>query len=209
MRLLALDADTKHIGYAHFLGDKLMRYGTYDIKAKWDDLLVEVAYFLIDEVGWGSGVEAVACEMPVYCKNAKTTIQLAQLVGLIRFVTLDHWHQFVEVAPTERLTACGIPILTRSKAAKEAVMRTVAAIYGIEPGTTHAADAIAVGMAALNKLKLRDLSTQGTHPEDVSTKTQKVDTLPCGHPASAIASSADGSHWCRECERGHEKESQS
>jgi len=185
MRLLSLDADTKFIGYAHFLGDKLMLYGTHDIAAKWDDLLVEVGRFLGDEIGYE--VEYVAAEMPVMYKNAKTAIQLAQLVGAIRFASLNHGCEFIEVLPSERLTACGIPILTRSKPAKEAVKRTVSAIYGIEVTTTHAADAIAVGMAALNKLKLREMSRQ-------------ADMMPCDHPTSAIVSSDEGTHYCRECE---------
>jgi Holliday junction resolvasome RuvABC endonuclease subunit len=148
------------VGYAIFAGDVPVDVGHMQTNVAWPETLTVVAQWLNNSVFTWGPIDAVASEMPVYYRNAKTTIMLAQLVGVIRYVARNHG-PFIEVLPSERLLALGLPIHLPRKVAKAAVMRLVNAEFGLSISSDHESDAIAVGLAALRKLKIEEMERKG------------------------------------------------
>jgi Holliday junction resolvasome RuvABC endonuclease subunit len=109
-------------------------------------------------------LSALAVETPVLHsyqrkQNVKTLIALASMLGAIRAGARWYFSQTIEILPAERLGALGLPAFMKRKPAKEAVIRNVNMIYGLDlTAKEHdAADAIAVGRAGILKANVEQL----------------------------------------------------
>ena len=156
--ILAIDPSLSCIGWAVMGADTVYDYGILVPYGNEFDARLNSAYCWADSMGRERGIHqelVTAIEIPVYYKNAKTLRDLAQLCGALR-VGLS-WHcRTIDVLPTERLSALGLPIRLRRNEAKARVLSLVNAMFELELTTKDhdIADAIAVGVAAQKKLKL-------------------------------------------------------
>ena len=165
--LLALDPSTTCIGWAVLTldGERVVKYGTHRPRGDTlDEKLVDAYHWflwLLDDgdTFLGDAVTAYAFEMPIVYRNPATTIKLAQMVGVLRVAAFQWVEQTIEINPGGRLSALGLPVNLKRAVAKERVIANVNSLYGLElkPKDEDAADAIAVGLAASNKLKLAQL----------------------------------------------------
>jgi len=156
-RLLALDPSTKVIGWAQFDGDDLVDCGAYHVRGdNLDDKMADAAIWIDHHMG---AAYILALEMPVMWRNVKTTVRLAQMVGALRLAAFPYARAVVEIMPGSRLLALGLRINMKRAEAKKQVVRLVNAMFSLElTAKDHdAADAVAVGLAALKKMKLEAL----------------------------------------------------
>ena len=160
MRLLALDPSLSYIGWALFDTDSnpdLKRHGAHGPSGDTlDDKLADAARWLDWLEPHLRYLEVLAIEVPVMYMNAKTTIALAQLCGVLRYSAYSWSERTIEILPAQRLTVLGLNANLKRAVAKREVLRLVNAIYSLEltAKDNDAADAIAVGFAAIRKLKL-------------------------------------------------------
>jgi Holliday junction resolvasome RuvABC endonuclease subunit len=160
MSLLALDPSLSVIGWCRFKEGLPVAFGSHRLTTKGiDDKLEEAAKWLGTMLL--PGINEVAIEVPVLSKNPATLRSLAQLTGVLRYrARMTHNglpRRIIEVLPSERLSALGLPIRMTRDAAKAAVIMLVQQIYGITVANDDEADAIAVGEAAIKKMRLEEM----------------------------------------------------
>ena len=105
---------------------------------------------------WGFKPDAVAIEAVYHGPNARTTILLAEVGAVIRLAVLHagvRSGRILDVRPAERLSALGL----RGNASKGEVVRAINTLYGHELTDHNAADAAAVALAGLGKLRCAEL----------------------------------------------------
>ena len=166
--ILSLDPSTTCIGWAVMSLDAsiVVKYGTHRPKGdtldkkladayRWMLRMVEHWHYTMRRDGGAH----YAFEMPIVYRNPATTIKLAQMVGVLRVAAFEWVEQTIEINPGGRLSALGLPVNLKRAVAKERVIANVNGLYGLElkPKEHDVADAIAVGLAASNKLKLAQL----------------------------------------------------
>ena len=101
-------------------------------------------------------LDAVAIEAVYHGPNAKTTILLAEVGAVLRLAALHGGiksGRILDVRPAERLSALGL----RGNASKGEVVRAINTLYGHELTDHNAADAAAVALAGLGKLRCAEL----------------------------------------------------
>ena len=172
MIILGLDPSTKAIGYAVLDtdGDAVLDCGVYKPGGRsFDWTLLHADVWLNDYCAEGFyGLQsehdiwksATAIEMPVKHRNVKTTITLAQLVGVLRTAAFNWMDTIIEVIPAERLTWLGLPGNLPRKMAKEQVTRLINWRYSLDlkPEDHDAADAVAVALAGWCKLRTETMT---------------------------------------------------
>lgn len=162
--IVALDPSTKVIGWALMDDEQVYDYGAIQIEGdgldeKLDDLRCKVADLMVSLFGYqDDSLELCGIEMPVLHRrhskqNVHTLKVLAQVVGAIRCTIYPWAYEVLEIIPSQRLLALGLPARMKRADAKAAVLRNVNQIYGLELSSKEhdTADAIAVGRAGLLK----------------------------------------------------------
>jgi len=100
--------------------------------------------------------QAVAIEAVFHGPNAKTTILLAEVGAVLRLGVLHggiESGRILDVRPAERLSALGL----RGRATKDEVVAAINTLYGYELTDHNEADAAAVALAGLSKMRLAAL----------------------------------------------------
>jgi len=158
--LLALDPSTTAIGWALFdvETDALLTSGVWrpPRKAEFDERCAAACLWLYKRL---SGVDAFAYEIPVVRHNPRTTVMLAEFSGALRSLAWVYVKRIIRVLPAERLTAFGLPWNVKRAEAKRLIVQYVNLRYGL--GLTEkehdVADAVAVGVAAMSRLKEEEI----------------------------------------------------
>jgi len=156
--LLALDSSTRATGWAVFRLDNLDKPLAYGVKKFNGDLherLYQSGAWLdgkIQDYRWWGSMAILAIEGQVVAKNKRTPIMLAQVAGALKYVAMAHGLDIIEIAQGQRKTVLGLPLTLDSKSSKIQVTALVNARFGLELGADEhdAADALAVGLAAVN-----------------------------------------------------------
>lgn len=156
MLVLGLDASTTAVGWALLDTDQDLICGHGCHRPVGDSVLerIDDADTWLNSLLWIHPSAIIAVEVPVMHKNAATMRSLSYMAGVLLLRGWQRWGA-VEILPGQRLTALGLPPRMRRDNAKSAVLRIVNALYGLRltEADHDAADAVAIAVAAANKLK--------------------------------------------------------
>lgn len=157
MNILALDPSLKAIGWALLDSDEdeVIGAGWYtgheskDI----DNCLYEAVMWLrakCEVFGSLHKAKILAIEVPIYVHNARTFGKQCQLLGALR---VHSPFEVIEIYPSERRKVMNMDFKGKSaKEVKQMIMDEVNRRYGLEIESDHVSDAVAIALAAKEKL---------------------------------------------------------
>jgi Holliday junction resolvasome RuvABC endonuclease subunit len=151
MFILGLDASTTHIGWALLNGERVAKSGELELQGRLPERIDQARAYVIDLIGWGPELDALAIEEPFYGRNARTAAALNQMLGALCSIKpmLATYH----IAPAEaKLAATGQGFATKLQ-----VQNMLRLQFG-QSFAEHEADAVAVALAASGKIKLEALA---------------------------------------------------
>jgi len=158
--ILALDPSPKAIGWCLYDVDadgvittgEVCKHSDKDI----DNLLYKATKWLrvqLRAFGRPYAPNIIALEMPVYVHNAKTFGRQNQLAGALKMEIINYGVKAVEVYPSERRKAMKMNFKGKSaKEVKRMIMDEVNQRYELEITSDHVSDAVAIALAARDKL---------------------------------------------------------
>lgn len=143
MRLLALDASSKSIGYVLWNGTCVLAHGTVHLSGKTLYARIVVAYHVACTLLATHTPYDVAIEAPAHHTHALAMIAQQRVMGAILLAVASSGLPVVEVPPTKAKLA-----LAGKGNADKTMMQLAARAY-LTPGfDEHAADALGVALAA-------------------------------------------------------------
>lgn len=151
MLILALDADTRSVGFAYGLNGQYLcggqtRFEGDDADARCWEIAAWIAKTLET-----NDVSYLAIEEPVVGPNARTALQLARLGGMLEDRARIAGAEIVRVHPSTAKAA-----LAGGRASKEEMVTAAELVAGTVEGEHHA-DAIGVLFAAQGILKMKGI----------------------------------------------------
>lgn len=163
MIILALDPSLKAIGWALLDSgaDKILasgevcKHATQDIDVRLYRACIWLRHQLHTFTVFGElyAPNIVAIEMPIHVHNAKTYCEQCQLVGALRLEISYSGMSTITVYPSERRKVMGMDFKRKSaKEVKQMIMDEVNKRYGLEIESDHESDAVAIALAAKEKL---------------------------------------------------------
>ena len=156
-RLLSFDTSTTRSGFAKFENGVLVEHGSFDHKNEKSDPLIRIENMIADLNAYvlKNKPDIVVIERPPQCKDADTLINLAEIVGTVRGVSLIY-AEYVEYSPNKwrRLVAdLEETIPTSRKLSKPWDMKKVEDLFGFIVDNDDEADAILIGLARIKEME--------------------------------------------------------
>lgn len=105
-------------------------------------------------------VDVVAVEQQYVGKNQHVCLRLRALASAIEYACRAAGLTVVKVEASERAKALGIRRKLSRDRLKAAIMEAVKLLYGVNCSDDNQADAVAIGLAGRNKLRLQQLTAQ-------------------------------------------------
>ncbi|MCR5740155.1 MAG: hypothetical protein K6G43_10110 [Lachnospiraceae bacterium] len=150
IKLLSLDTSTRNTGYALYTNGELRNYGVLATKSKepTDDMLLKLSELLNEYKP-----DIVVIENTVVLRNARVQRDLTQILGAVRFWSIQNGSCFYTLNPTEwrRLVKGADEVLPKSRPElKEWSIRTASDTIQKELADDNVSDAILIGVAYIN-----------------------------------------------------------
>lgn len=107
-------------------------------------------------------VDVVCVEQPYMGENPSTALRLRALSAAIEYACRAAGYTVVQVDPQTRGRAVGVVRRLKRDALKAAIVAAVKLLYGLTVTCDDEADAVAIGLAGRNKLRLQQLTAAQT-----------------------------------------------
>lgn len=167
-KLIAFDSSTTRTGYALYVNGKLKEHGTFDHSNEKDTLIrMEDMMISIRDYILKHKPDILVIERPPLVKDPNTLINLAEIVGVVRGLSLSVYAEYVEYMPNswrKHIAGDNEKIPIARKEAKPWDIKKVRDEFGIEKGSNgkalndDEADAILIGLARVKEIaKIEDM----------------------------------------------------
>ena len=157
-RILAIDPGSKHLGFAHMLGDTILMSGVIDLYGNVPKTYYTLYYWMrlqLEGIVHESGIKLVPEHVIIesyFPHNRHGATVIPELRGIIKLACYQNKHDVLEIPPnTVKKYVTG-----NGRASKEEVRKVVNARYDLSIKSMDQSDAIAIGLTGLSKIAERD-----------------------------------------------------